>query len=226
MSARPNLLLIIPAGGATIGINRWRDGDARVLVEGHDDYAPRTSTMRSAFRPKPGLAQVLAEAEGDLSLALVSTVPDRSGFPKTCAVVRFVDDTLSREMAQYIVMHVCPHRANACLPRAAETQWRQAMLRGRTEDTRVGILVWARRRHRGAALRDLGFGFRAGANAQDDRWFGSFRRRGELDRLPGAERLPGLRLAADGETRHILKRNSSAKLPRAPMSINARRAGT
>ena len=63
-------------------------------------------------------------------------------YPKQVPLVRFVDDSLSREMAQYCVLHVLMHyRMQRFFDQAqAEHKWRQALLPKRAEDTRIGIL--------------------------------------------------------------------------------------
>ena len=114
------------------------------MVHGRDAYAPESIDYALSFRPPPGLLKTLPKLEAPCyrwAQASMVSWPIRS-FPGHVPLVRFVDDTLRQEMAQYIVMHVLlHHRGNACsMWRNATHQWQQISLPRRTEDTRVGIL--------------------------------------------------------------------------------------
>ena len=63
-------------------------------------------------------------------------------FPRHLPLVRFVDDTLQREMAQYVTMHVLIIIAAARLRRraGARRNGRSACCRDAPRDMRIGIL--------------------------------------------------------------------------------------
>ncbi len=64
-------------------------------------------------------------------------------FPKHIPLVRFVDDSLSREMAQYALLHVLMQHRTAKLLRGRAGRGQMAarrMLPRATADARVGIL--------------------------------------------------------------------------------------
>src|SRR5690349_20558885 len=158
---RPNLLLSAPAYWATIWATPLTRANLSQLVHGRDRYAPDEIDYALSFRPPPGLLKSLPNLKAVFSLgAGVDGFLTDSDYPKHVPLVRFVDDTLSREMATYVVLHTLMfHRNQRALDDAQRKGiWLQSMLPRRTEETRVGILglgeigeLCAER------LRDLGF---------------------------------------------------------------------
>ena len=63
-------------------------------------------------------------------------------------MVRFVDERLQREMAQYVTMHaLIIHRHSAAsISRQEDHPWRQRMLAQPTDEMRIGILGTGRYR--------------------------------------------------------------------------------
>ena len=202
MSTRPNLLLIVPPGWGRFWHEPLAAANVRMFLHGQDEYAPGDIDYALGFRPKPGFLKTLPKLKAIFSLgAGIDGFLMDPEFPRHIPLVRFVDETLSREMAQYIVMHVLiQHRAERRFAAAQrESKWRQAMLERRTEDTRIGILgigeigtVAAMR------LRDLGFpvsGWSRTRKKVDG--IKSFAGAGELDAFLAQSDYPGVRAAAD-----------------------------
>jgi glyoxylate/hydroxypyruvate reductase A len=230
MNARLNLLLIVPPGWGRYWDEPLAGGGVRVLIEGQDSYAPGEIDYAIGFRPKPGLLKSLSTLKAIFSLgAGIDGFLIDPEFPRHVPLVRFVDDTLSREMAQYIVMHVLiQHRAERMFAKAQdESQWRQAMLARRTQDTRVGILGLGEIGSVAALrLSDLGFAVSG--------WSRTRKTRDGVRSFAGAEELDAFLVQCDflicvlpltRETRHILNAQLFAKLPKGAYVINVARGG-
>jgi len=227
---RPNLLLILPPGWGRYWDESLAAADVRTLIEGQDQYAAEEIDYALGFRPPPGFLKTLPKLKAIFSLgAGIDGFLSDPDFPRQVPLIRFVDDTLSREMAQYIVMHVLiQHRAEAKFAAAQrESQWRQAMLARRTEDTRIGILglgeigsVAARR------LRDLGFAVSGWSRTKKTiDGIASFAGQGELDAfLKQCDYLVCV-LPLTPQTRHILDARLFATLPKGAYVINVARGG-
>jgi len=227
---RPNLLLILPPGWGRYWDESLAAADVRTLIEGQDQYAAEEIDYALGFRPPPGFLKTLPKLKAIFSLgAGIDGFLSDPDFPRQVPLVRFVDDTLSREMAQYIVMHVLiQHRAEAKFAAAQrESQWRQAMLARRTQDTRIGILglgeigsVAARR------LRDLGFAVSGWSRTKKTiDGIASFAGQGELDAfLKQCDYLVCV-LPLTPQTRHILDARLFATLPKGAYVINVARGG-
>lgn len=117
--------------------------ELRVLVHGRDEFDPDSIDYVLTFRPPHGLVKTLPNLKAVFSLgAGVDGILSDPEYPKHIPLIRFVDRTLSREMAQYCVLHVLMHyRMQRFFDHAqAERKWRQALLPKRAADTRVGIL--------------------------------------------------------------------------------------
>src|SRR4029079_19340974 len=82
----------------------------RVLLHDSDAYrAPKIDYVLT-FRPPEGLLKSLPNLRVVFSLgAGVDGILSDPDYPAGVPLVRFVDHTLSREMAQYCVMHVLMH---------------------------------------------------------------------------------------------------------------------
>ncbi len=230
MNAPPNLLLIVPPGWGHYWDKPLAGGNVRVLVEGQDSYAPDDIDYALGFRPKPGLLKSLPKLKAIFSLgAGIDGFLIDPQFPKHVPLVRFVDDTLSGEMAQYIVMHVLiQHRAERMFAKAqADAQWRQAMLARRTEDTRIGILGLGEIGGTAALrLRELGFAVSGWSRTRKTiDGVSSFAGAGELDAFLAQSDFLVCVLPLTRETRHILNARLFAQLPKGAYVINVARGG-
>jgi glyoxylate/hydroxypyruvate reductase A len=139
------LLLAVPLGWADLWTRPLAEiaPELRVLVHGQDEFAADDIDYVLTFRPPPGLIRTLPNLKAVFSLgAGVDGILADPDYPASVPLVRFVDPTLSREMAQYCVLHVLMHyRMQRFFDRAqAERKWRQALLPRRAADTRIGIL--------------------------------------------------------------------------------------
>jgi glyoxylate/hydroxypyruvate reductase A len=141
--AKPNLLMIVPVKWAGPWAAKAGDGAVNVIVHGRDAFAPESIDYVLSFHPPPGLLKSFVNLKAAFSLgAGVDGFLCDPDYPKRVPLVRFVDDTLSAEMAQFVVMHVLIHHRRQRLFDDAQSkrQWRQRMLPRRTEDTRIGML--------------------------------------------------------------------------------------
>jgi len=137
------LLIVVPPVLADVLAPPLAKAGLTVLVHGRDSYAPDSIDYVLSFRPPPGLIRSLAKTKVVLSLgAGVDGFLTDPLFPKNIPLVRFVDPTLSQEMAQYVVMHVLIHHRRQRMFEEAQRahQWRQILLPRRTAETRIGIL--------------------------------------------------------------------------------------
>lgn len=226
------LLLDVPPAWA----GRWAEPlagllpDARILT--HDDAQPDRGAIDYliTFRPQPGLIRTLTGLKVVFSLgAGVDGILADPDYPKAVPLVRFVDRTLSRELAQYIVMHTLIfHRGQRYFDAAqAMNKWRQRPLPRRTEDTRIGILglgeigtMCAER------LRDLDFPVTGWSRTRKAvTGVESFAGAGELAPFLARSDILACLLPLTGETRGILNAKTFALLPKGAFVINAARGG-
>ena len=141
--AKPNLLMIVPAKWAGPWTAQPDTCPVNLILHGHDAYAPESVDYVLSFRPPPGLLKTFPNLKAVFSLgAGVDGFLCDPDYPGRVPLVRFVDNTLSAEMAQFVLMHVLiRHRGQRLLDDAqAKRQWRQRMLPRRTEETRIGML--------------------------------------------------------------------------------------
>jgi glyoxylate/hydroxypyruvate reductase A len=132
-----------PAGWNALGRELFAGTGLRALFLGEDAYTPEEIVYAVAFRPPPGLLQTLPRLKAIFSLgAGVDGFLKDPDFPRQVPLVRFVDPTLAREMAQYAVMHtLLIHRHQRFFDEGQKKgEWRQMMLPRASADTRVGIL--------------------------------------------------------------------------------------
>ncbi len=225
-----SILLLVPPGWGGMWQNPLSIGGAKVYAHGVDTYDPKDIDYAVSFRPPPGLLRTLPKLKAVFSLgAGVDGFLLDPDFPKDKPLIRFVDETLSREMAQFAVLHVLmQHRTVDFFAQAqAAGQWRQRMLPRRTEDARVGILglgeigtVCAER------LRDLGFPVSG--------WSRSRKEVAGVTSFAGADTLEAFLAQSDflvcvlpltADTRHILNAKTLAMLPKGAYVINIARGG-
>jgi len=230
MSARPNLLMIVPLSWSPLWLKTLRESPVTPLVEGKDHYRAEDIDYALGFRPSPGFLKTLPNLKAVFSLgAGIDGFLSDPEYPKQVPLFRFVDDTLSQEMAQYVVLHVLMrHRMCAGFAEAQkESKWAQQMLTRAARDTRVGILglgeigtLCATR------LRDLGFktsGWSRSRKMVDG--VKSFAGNGELDQFLGQCDFVVCLLPLTADTKGILNASTFAKLPKGAYVINVARGG-
>jgi glyoxylate/hydroxypyruvate reductase A len=230
LSAQPNVLLLVPPGWGGLWQAPLSLGGLKVFAHGVDAYDAATIDYAVSFRPPPGLLKTLPKLKAVFSLgAGVDGFLMDPDFPKHVPLVRFVDVTLSREMAQYAAMHVLmQHRTVQFFAAAqAEGKWRQRMLPRATDETRVGILglgeigtVCAQR------IREHGFAMSGWSRTRKTvDGVKSYAGAGELDAfLSGCDFLVCV-LPLTADTRHVLNAAAFAKLPKGAYVINIARGG-
>ncbi len=230
MKRRPRLLLSAPAYWANIWAEPLERGGIDLSVYGRDSFRPEEIDYALSFRPPPGLIKSLPNLKAVFSLgAGVDGFLVDSDYPKHVPLVRFVDDTLSREMATYVVLHVLLfHRNQRALDDAQRKGiWLQSMLPRRTEETRVAILglgeigtLCAER------LRDFGFAV-SGWSRSRKRVEGikSFAGKSELGAFLAQSDILICLLPLTRETKGILNAKMFEQLPKGAFLINAARGG-
>lgn len=231
-AAHPTLLIAVPPKWAP----NWAEPlaelapDLRVLATGRDEYDPRDIDYVLSFRPKPGLLKTLPNLKFVFSIgAGVDGFFADPEYPRHVPLVRFVDRTLSVEMAQYIVMHALIHyrEQRQFDAQQRESTWRQNYISKPARDTRIGILGLGEIGTMAAErLRDLDFAMsgwsRTRKNVQGVRTFA------------GDAELPAFLAQCDilvcvlpltPDTRHILNAKTFAQLPKGAFVINVARGG-
>jgi glyoxylate/hydroxypyruvate reductase A len=139
----PKVLVQFPAGWNALGRELFAGTGLQALFLGQDAYVPEDIAYAVAFRPPPGFLKTLPRLKAIFSLgAGVDGFLTDPEFPKAVPLVRFVDSTLAREMAQYAVMHtLLIHRHQRHFDEGQKKgEWRQMMLPRASAATRVGIL--------------------------------------------------------------------------------------
>jgi len=226
------LLVDVPPGWAGLWADPLREllPDATIVVNGQDAFAPDAIDYLVTFRPAPRLAKSLSNLKVTFSLgAGVDGILDDPDYPRHIPLVRFVDHTLSREMAQYVVMHVLIHHRTQRYFDAAQAvnRWRQHLPERRTEDTRVGILgLGAIGTMCAERLRDLDFPMTGWSRTRKDvPGVESFAGAGELAPFLAHTDILVCLLPLTAETRGILNAKTFALLPKGAFVINAARGG-
>jgi glyoxylate/hydroxypyruvate reductase A len=224
--SRPKLLMIVPQKWA--GLARAFPGEVDVVLEGKDAYRPEDIAYVLGFTPPPGLVARLPKLKAAFSLgAGVDGFLSDPLYPRSVPLVRFVDRTLSSEMAQYVLMHVLiHHRMQRFFDEAQrEGAWKQKTLPRPTEATRVGFL----------GLGEIGtFAARqmAELNFQVSSWtrsrkqltgIKSYAGDGELDAFLGEADFLICMLSLTRQTRGILNAATFAALPKGAVVINVAR---
>ena len=230
MSTPPNLLLITPPGWGRYWDEPLAAANITTLVDGRDAYAPGDIDYALGFRPRPGFLKTLPNLKAIFSLgAGIDGFLVDPDFPRHVPLVRFVDETLSREMAQYVVMHVLiQHRGERMFQAAQrEAKWRQTMLARRTEDTRIGILGLGEiGTYVGERLRDLGFHVSGWSRTRKHiAGITSYAGEDERDSFLARTDILVCVLPLTSSTRHILNAELFAKLPKGAYVINVARGG-
>jgi glyoxylate/hydroxypyruvate reductase A len=232
MTARSTLLLVVPVTWAGLWTAPLADmaPDLIVKVHGRDEYDPAAVDYALGFRPEPGFLKTLPNLKIVFSLgAGVDGFLNDPDYPKHVPLVRFVDHTLSREMAQYCVMHALIHHRQQRMFDAfqREGKWRQSIPPRRTEDRRIGIL----------GLGEIGTLVAERLREHDFQMAGWSRTRKSIDGVEsfaGTEELKPFLARSDilicvlpltPDTRHILNKTTFAQLPNGAFVINVARGG-
>jgi glyoxylate/hydroxypyruvate reductase A len=232
MTARSTLLLAVPVSWAGLWTTPLAEmaPDLDVVVHGRDAYDPQKIDYALGFRPEAGLLGSLPHLKAVFSLgAGVDGFLSDPNYPKQVPLVRFVDHQLSREMAQYCVMHaLIHHRQQRLFDRfQREKKWRQAVPPRRTEDTRIGIL----------GIGEIGTAVAERLRDHDFQVAGWSRSRKHIDGVEsfaGHDELPKFLNRSDilicllpltAQTRHILNATAFAQLPKDAFVINVARGG-
>ncbi|MGH6871516.1 MAG: 2-hydroxyacid dehydrogenase [Rhizomicrobium sp.] len=201
-----------------------------LAVDGRDSYDKAAIDYVLSFRPAPGFLATLPNLKAVFSLgAGVDGFLADKDYPRHVPLVRFVDHTLSREMAQFVVLHVLMHHRQVKFFEQAQrdSKWRQTIPPRRTEDTRVGILGLGEigtlaARH----LRDLDFKVSGWSRTRKViEGVTSHAGDGELDAFLGATDILVCLLPLTPETRGILNAKTFAMLPAGAYVINVARGG-
>jgi glyoxylate/hydroxypyruvate reductase A len=226
------LLLAVPIHWAPLWTTPLSEiaPDLKLAVDGRDAYDKSDIDYVLSFRPAPGFLATLPKLKAVFSLgAGVDGFLADKAYPRAVPLVRFVDRTLSREMAQFIVLHVLmQHRQQRYFDQAQkEAKWRQTIPPRRTEDTRVGILGLGEIGGLAAKhLRDLDFqmlGWSRTKKTMDG--ITSYAGESELDAFLAGTDILVCVLPLTKETRGILNARTFAKLPAGAFLINVARGG-
>jgi glyoxylate/hydroxypyruvate reductase len=143
LSGKPNVLFLLPPGWDALSKALFGHDAFNSFLHGKDHYAPPQIDYFVGFRPPHGFLKTLPRLKAIFSLgAGVDGFLRDPEFPRHLPVVRFVDETLQREMAQYVTMHcLIIHRHQRSFDTAQkEGAWRQRMLSRPSRDLRIGIL--------------------------------------------------------------------------------------
>lgn len=222
----PKLLMIVSAKWK--GLTDAELDNAEVVVEGRDAYDPASIGYVMSFTPPPGKIASLPNLKAAFCLgAGVDGFLADPDYPRRVPLVRFVDRTLSDEMAQYVLMHVLIHHRRQRFFDAAQKagEWRQETLPRRTEDTRIGLLGMGEIGSFAAArLIDLGF--------QVSGWSRTAKSIPGLTSYAGEDQLAAFLggcdflvclLSLTRKTRGILNAKTFAALPKGAVVINVAR---
>jgi len=142
-SGKPNVLFLLPPGWDALSKSLFGHAAFHSVLHGKDHYAPQQIDYFVGFRPPHGFLKTLPRLKAIFSLgAGVDGFLRDPEFPRHLPVVRFVDETLQREMAQYVTMHcLIIHRQQRAFDAAqGESLWRQRMLARPSREVRIGLL--------------------------------------------------------------------------------------
>jgi glyoxylate/hydroxypyruvate reductase A len=228
-TGRPTILLDIPPAWG-----QWGEPlaallpDVNIIVNGQGPYAPQAIDYLVTLRPEPGLARSLPNVKVVFSVgAGVDAILSDPDYPRDVPLVRFVGQTLSGQMAQYIVMHVLIHHRGQRYFDAAQAmnKWRHRRVLRRTEHTRVGILgMGAMGMTAAASLRELEFPVMGWSRTRKHvPGVESFAGAGEFAPFLARSDVLVCLLPLTHETRGILNAKTFSLLPKGAFVINAAR---
>lgn len=232
MAEPVTLLLDVPSGWSGHWAGPLSEYLPHARLLGPDEAAAEASRIEYliTFRPRKGLMAKLANLKAVFCLgAGVDGILADPDFPSDLPLMRFVDRSLSRELAQFVVMHVLIfHRGQRYFDAAqAMNKWRQRPLPRSTEDTRIGILgmgeigtMCAER------LRDLDFPVTGWSRSRKTvSGVESFAGAGELAPFLARSDILVCLLPLTSATQGILNAKTFALLPKGAFVINAARGG-
>jgi glyoxylate/hydroxypyruvate reductase len=204
--------------------------DLKLVVQGQDTFDPAAIDYVLSFRPPPGFLKTLPNIKAVFSVgAGVDGIIGDPDYPRRVPLVRFVDRSLSREMAQYVVMHTLMFHRRQRVFDALQglAKWRQMIPPRATTDTRIGILGLGEIGTMAAErLRDLDFKV-AG-------WSRSKKHVDGIESFAGTDAIRAFLARTDilicllpltPETRGILNKDTFAALPDGAFVINVARGG-
>lgn len=142
-AGKPNVLFLLPPGWDALSKALFGHEAFNGFLHGKDHHAPQQIDYFVGFRAPHGFLKTLPRLKAIFSLgAGVDGFLRDPEFPRHLPVVRFVDETLQREMAQYVTMHsLIIHRQQRAFDLAQpECSWRQRMLAKPSRELRIGIL--------------------------------------------------------------------------------------
>ena len=195
-----------------------------------ESYQPDEIRYVAGFRPPPGFLKTLPQLKAVFSLgAGVDGFLRDPEFPRHLPLVRFVDPTLMREMAQFVTMHVLiAHRSERFYDEMQrQGRWQQRLLAKPSRDTRIGIL----------GLGDIGATIGASLLPFEFQLLGWSRSRKNIPGVKsfaGRDQLPQFLGQCDycvcvlpltDDTRGIMNANFFAQLPKDAFVINVARGG-
>jgi glyoxylate/hydroxypyruvate reductase A len=226
--SKPKLLIIVSPKWK--GLMEADLDNAEVVLDGRDAYRPESIDYVMSFTPPPGKIASLPNLKAAFCLgAGVDGFLSDPDYPRAVPLVRFVDRTLSAEMAQYVLMHVLIHHRRQRFFDAAQrdSRWRQQTLPRRTEDTRIGLLGFGEIGSFAAArLIDLGFDVAAfSRSAKTMPGLTSFTGDGQLGAFLGRTDILICLMALTRKTAGILNAKTFAVLPKGAFIINVARGG-
>jgi glyoxylate/hydroxypyruvate reductase A len=226
----PTVLIVLPPALAGHMASLFANAGMRTFVHGRDGYAPETIEYVVSFRPPPGLLATLPRLKTMLSLgAGIDGFLADPQLPRHIPLVRFVDHTLSQDMAQYVVMHVLIHHRLQRMFDAAQQarEWRQTLLPRRTSETRIGILgIGAIGSVVASHLVPLGFAVSGWSRtAKDVAGVRIFAGSEERDAFLAASDILVCLLPLTEQTGGIMNAALFARLPKGAFVINVARGG-
>jgi glyoxylate/hydroxypyruvate reductase A len=226
------LLLSVPLSWAplwTIPLGEMAP-DLKLIVQGRDEFDPATLDYVLSFRPPPGFLKTLPNVKAVFSVgAGVDGFLADPEYPRAVPLVRFVDHSLSREMAQYVVMHTLIfHRQQRLFDAFQQkSKWQQMMPPRPTTQTRVGILGLGEiGTMTGERLRDLDFKVAGWSRSKKDvKGVESFAGADAMKRFLARTDILICLLPLTPDTRGILNKDTFAMLPSGAFVINVARGG-
>lgn len=226
------LLLSVPLSWAplwTVPLGEMAP-DLKLVVQGRDEFDPAQIDYVLSFRPPPGFLKTLSNVKAIFSVgAGVDGFLADPEYPKSVPLVRFVDHSLSREMAQYVVMHTLIfHRQQRLFDSFQQKpKWQQMMPARPTTETRVGILGLGEiGTMTGERLRDLDFKVAGWSRSKKNvKGIESFAGEDAMKPFFARSDILICLLPLTPETRGILNKKTFAMLPKGAFIINVARGG-
>jgi glyoxylate/hydroxypyruvate reductase A len=202
----------------------------KLVVQGRDEFAPASIDYVLSFRPPPGFLKTLPNVKAVFSVgAGVDGFLADPDYPRQVPLVRFVDRSLSREMAQYVVMHTLIfHRQQRRFDELQKkSKWQQMVPPRATTDTRIGILGLGEIGTMAAErLRDLDFKVAGWSRSRKNvAGVESFAGDGAMAVFLARSDILICLLPLTPQTRGILNKDTFAALPNGAFVINVARGG-